>query len=45
MSRCLTGHERSFDKDEIIISKTDLKGHIQYANRVLCELVFLKKSL
>lgn len=30
----LTGRERFFDQDEIIVSKTDLKGHIQYANRV-----------
>lgn len=30
----LTGKERFFDKDEIIVSKTDLQGRIQYANRV-----------
>ena len=34
-----TGEERSFDEDEIIVSKTDLKGHITYANRT-----FLKVS-
>ncbi|MDQ7012280.1 MAG: PAS domain-containing protein [Planctomycetota bacterium] len=29
-----TGHERTFGKDEIIVSKTDLKGRITYANDV-----------
>lgn len=33
-SKHLTGVERFFEKDEIIVSKTDLKGHIKYANRV-----------
>ncbi|GAB4386237.1 MAG: PAS domain-containing protein [Phycisphaerales bacterium] len=30
----LTGVERTFSEDEIIVSKTDLKGRITYANRV-----------
>ncbi len=30
----LTGHERRFEPDELIVSKTDLKGRITYANRV-----------
>ena len=30
----LTGRERFFDQNEIIVSKTDLKGRILYANRV-----------
>ncbi|RMH12585.1 MAG: PAS domain S-box protein [Planctomycetota bacterium] len=30
----LTGVERTFDEDEIIVSKTDVKGRITYANRV-----------
>lgn len=30
----LTGVERFFDKDEIIVSKTDIQGRITYANRV-----------
>lgn len=30
----LTGAERSFGVDELIVSKTDLKGRITYANRV-----------
>ena len=34
----LTGRERTFDRDEIIVSKTDLKGRITYANRVFCRL-------
>lgn len=34
----LTGVARSFTKDEIIVSKTDLKGHITYANDVFLRL-------
>lgn len=34
----LTGVERFFDDDEIIVSKTDLKGRITYANRVFLRL-------
>ncbi len=30
----LTGRERTFGADEIIVSKTDAKGRITYANRV-----------
>lgn len=30
----LSGVERFFDKDEVIVSKTDLRGRITYANRV-----------
>jgi len=33
----LTGVERFFDKDSFIVSKTDLKGIITYANRVFIE--------
>lgn len=34
----LTGVERTFGADEIIVSKTNLKGHITYANRVFIDL-------
>lgn len=34
----VTGKERFFEKDEIIVSKTDLKGHIVYANRLFLRL-------
>jgi len=34
----LTGVERAFEPDEIIVSKTDLKGRITYANRVFLRL-------
>lgn len=34
----LTGVERMFGKDEIIVSKTDLKGHIVYGNRLFYRL-------
>jgi PAS domain S-box-containing protein len=34
----LTGVERFFEDDEIIVSKTDLKGHVTYANRVFLKL-------
>lgn len=30
----LTGRERVFGDEEVIVTKTDLKGHITYANRV-----------
>ena len=34
----LTGIERFFDENEIIVSKTNLKGHITYANDVFLRL-------
>lgn len=34
----LTGKERIFGVDQLIVTKTDLKGHITYANRLFCEL-------
>jgi PAS domain S-box-containing protein len=34
----LTGVERFFDKDQLIVSKTDLKGRITYANRTFLEI-------
>lgn len=34
----LTGVERFFDDDEIIVSKTDMKGHLTYGNNLFCEL-------
>lgn len=34
----LTGVVRPFTKDEIIVTKTDLKGHITYANDVFLRL-------
>ena len=33
-----TGVERFFDDDDIIVSKTDLKGKITYANRVFSQV-------
>jgi PAS domain S-box-containing protein len=33
-----TGRERVFDEGEIIVSKTDLKGRITYANRIFCRI-------
>ncbi len=33
-----TGVERFFDEDEVIVSKTDLRGKITYANRVFIKL-------
>jgi PAS domain S-box-containing protein len=30
----LTGIERTFDQDQIIVSKTDLTGHLTYANEL-----------
>lgn len=34
----LTGVERTFSEDEIIVSKTDLKGRLTYANNVFLRL-------
>lgn len=34
----LSGIERTFAEDEIIVSKTDLKGHITYANDVFVKI-------
>lgn len=34
----LTGQERFLKPDEIIVSKTDLKGRISYANRIFMEI-------
>jgi PAS domain S-box-containing protein len=34
----LTGVERFFDDDEIIVSKTDLKGRVTYANRTFMKV-------
>ena len=36
--RPLTGSERSFDDDEIIVSKTDPNGRITYANDIFCRI-------
>jgi PAS domain S-box-containing protein len=33
-----SGVERSFGADEVIVTKTDLKGHITYANEVFCRV-------
>lgn len=33
-----TGHERYFDADEIIVSKTDIAGKITYANHVFMKV-------
>ena len=37
-AKFLTGRERTFADDEIIVSKTDLKGRLTYANRVFLRL-------
>ncbi len=34
----LSGKERFFDDDDIIVSKTNLKGHITYANDVFLKI-------
>jgi PAS domain S-box-containing protein len=36
--RSLTGQERFFKDDDVIVTKTDLKGRITYANRVFLEI-------
>lgn len=37
-SGSLTGVERTFDPDDIIVSKTDLKGRIMYGNKVFIDI-------
>ncbi|QLH73252.1 PAS domain-containing protein [Rhodopseudomonas palustris] len=39
-----TGIECPFDEDELIVSKTDLKGHITYANDVFVRLAKFPRS-
>ncbi len=34
----VTGEERFFDKDMIIVSKTNVQGHITYANRMFLDI-------
>ena len=34
MSKQLTGHERFFEPDELIVTKTDMTGRITYSNEV-----------
>ncbi|HVZ01486.1 MAG TPA: PAS domain-containing protein [Dongiaceae bacterium] len=41
IDRTLTGQERFFDENEVIVSKTDLKGRITYANRVFMRVAGL----
>ena len=36
--KALTGVERYFGDDDIIVSKTDLKGRVTYANQVFLEI-------
>ncbi len=33
-----TNREVFFDRDSLIVSKTDLKGRLTYANRIFCEI-------
>ena len=38
VSTQLTGHERTFGEDEILVSKTNPKGVITYTNHVFCRV-------
>lgn len=37
-SNYLSGRERELGQNEIIVSKTNLKGHLTYANDIFCEI-------
>lgn len=39
-----TGVERRLGADDVIVTKTDLKGRITYANRVFCEISALPEA-
>jgi PAS domain-containing protein len=41
IDRSLTGRERFFDASEVIVTKTDLKGRITYANRTFLNIANL----
>lgn len=41
---CPTGRQRTFGEDEIIVSKTDLKGRITYANEVFLRLASYREE-
>lgn len=41
----LTGNERSWGDDEIIVTKTDLKGHLTYANEVFLRVSQLSENV
>jgi PAS domain S-box-containing protein len=41
IERSLTGRERFFDASEVIVTKTDLKGRITYANRTFLDIAGL----
>lgn len=40
----LTGHERSFPADDVIVTKTDLKGRITYANQTFLRISSLTSA-
>jgi PAS domain S-box-containing protein len=44
INKILTNVERHFAQDDVIVTKTDLKGHITYANRVFLSLSGLTLS-
>jgi hypothetical protein len=43
-STSLSGNERTFDPSDVIVTKTNLKGRITYANRVFLDISHLKLS-
>ena len=40
----LTGTERFFDDDEIIVSKTNSQGHLTYANRIFLRMASMTEA-
>lgn len=40
----LTGHERTFAETDIIVSKTDLKGRVTYANRTFLDIAGMSEG-
>lgn len=44
MNKYLSGVERHFARDDLIVSKTDTKGRITYGNRLFIELAGFKEK-
>lgn len=44
MNRIITNNEVSFDENTLLVTKTDIKGKITYANRAFIDIVKMKEE-